>query len=62
MADIGSDTTSEFVPAHTNVVCPKELLDELACRQGAAFIREQAVDVIETEGPVEIAGLTRIVA
>ncbi len=61
-ADVGSDANTEFVPAHTNVVGSKDVLDALPDRTAAATVREQVVDVIEAEGPVETARLARIVA
>lgn len=53
---------AEFVPAHTDSVGSKDVLDALPDRKAAAMVREQVVDVIEAEGPVEVARLTRIVA
>ena len=58
----GAGLISEFVPAHTNVVGARALLDALPDRAAAATVREQLLDVIETEGPIELARLTRIVA
>jgi hypothetical protein len=55
-------TISYFVPAHTNVVGARVVLDALPDRAAAATVREQLLDVIETEGPIELARLTRIVA
>lgn len=51
-----------FVPAHANVVGSRDVLDELPRRSSAAAVREQILDVIDSEGPVELARLTRIVA
>ena len=56
------DPVTEFAPAHTNVVGTKDVLDALPDRTAAATVREQVLDVIETEGPVETARLARIVA
>ena len=53
---------SEFAPAHTNVVGTKDVLDGLPDRAAATTVREQVLDVIEAEGPVETARLARIVA
>ncbi|KAA1419202.1 DUF4011 domain-containing protein [Nocardioides humilatus] len=58
----GAGLVSEFAPAHTNVVGARALLDALPARAAAATVREQLLDVIETEGPIELARLTRIVA
>ncbi len=38
------------------------MLDALPDREAAATVREQVLDVIESEGPVELGRLTRIVA
>jgi hypothetical protein len=51
----------EFVPAHTSVVGSREILDRLHERTAAALVREQILDIIETEGPVEVGRLVRIV-
>lgn len=51
-----------FVPAHTNVVGSKDTLDELPQRRAAAIVSQQLIDVIEAEGPIEVARLTRVVA
>ncbi|WP_434810134.1 DUF4011 domain-containing protein [Microbacterium sp. bgisy189] len=51
-----------FVPAHANVVGSREVLDDLPRRSSAAAVRAQILDVIDSEGPVELARLTRIVA
>lgn len=51
-----------FVPAHANVVGSRDVLDDLPRRSSAAAVRAQILDVIDSEGPVELARLTRIVA
>ena len=61
-AESDADPVSEFVPSHANVVGPKGVLDALPDREAAATIREQVIDVIESEGPIESARLARIVA
>lgn len=53
---------TQFVPAHTNVVGSKDILDALPHRQAAATVREQVKDVIETEGPIEVGRLARVIA
>ncbi|WP_162259387.1 AAA domain-containing protein [Phycicoccus sp. Soil803] len=58
--DAGS--ISEFVAAHANVVGARLVLDALPDRAAAAIVGEQLLDVIEAEGPIELARLTRIVA
>ena len=60
-AAVAADTISEFVPAHARVVGSRDVLDELPARAAAAVVREQVLDVIEAEGPVEVGRLTRIV-
>ena len=52
---------TEFVPAHTNVVGGRNLLDALPDRDAAAIVRAQLLDVIEAEGPIELGRLVRIV-
>lgn len=61
-ASTEADPVTEFVPAHTSVVGSKDILDALPDRAAARTVREQILDVIETEGPVETARLARIVA
>jgi len=56
------DEITDFVPANTNVVGSKELLDQLPDKAAAAAVREQVLDVIETEGPIQLARLARTVA
>jgi hypothetical protein len=56
------DGRAEFVSAHTDLVGSKDVLDALPDRTAAASVREQVVAVIEAEGPIEVARLTRIVA
>lgn len=53
---------SVFVPAHTDIVGPRETLDHLSERRPAAAVRAQLVDIIEAEGPVEVARLIRMAA
>jgi len=65
--ELGPDSEVEgaedpFLAAHTNVVAPKEVLDALPDRWAKTAVREQLDDVIATEGPIELARLTRIVA
>jgi len=57
----GAGEASVFEPAHTNVVGDRAILDALPDRAASATVREQVLDVIETEGPVELARLARIV-
>jgi hypothetical protein len=61
-ASTDSDGVTEFMSAHTNVVGSKDVLDRLPDRGAAATVREQVLEVIETEGPIELARLARIVA
>lgn len=61
-AQTDTDAIAEFQPAHTSVVGSKETLDRLPDRTAAATVRDQVRDVIETEGPVELGRLARIVA
>ncbi|MEO6471862.1 MAG: DUF3320 domain-containing protein, partial [Aeromicrobium sp.] len=61
-ADSDTDAITEYVAAHTNVVGSKGVLDALPDRTAAATVREQVIDVIEAEGPIETARLARIVA
>jgi len=56
-----ADDTWEFVPAHSNVVGPRDTLDRLHERAAADLVRAQILDIIETEGPVEVGRLVRIV-
>jgi hypothetical protein len=56
-----ADAIAEFAPAHTNVVGAREVLDALPSRAAAATVREQLLDIIATEGPVELTRLVRIV-
>ncbi|MGE3326375.1 MAG: AAA domain-containing protein [Acidimicrobiia bacterium] len=56
------DAITPFAPAHTNVVGSKDVLDQLPERAAASVVREQVIDVIETEGPIEVTRLARIVA
>lgn len=58
----GASRGRVFVPAHANVVGSRDVLDDLPRRSSAAAVREQILDVIDSEGPVELARLTRIVA
>ncbi len=51
-----------FVPAHANVVGSRDVLDDLPRRSSAAAVRAEILDVIDAEGPIELARLTRIVA
>lgn len=61
-AESHADEITEFVPAHTNVVGSKDVLDALPDRKATATVREQVIDVIEAEGPIGSARLARIVA
>lgn len=58
--DVG--TITEFVPAHTNHVGSRDVLDSLPDKVAVAAVRQQLFDVIEAEGPVELGRLVRIVA
>lgn len=58
----GASRGGVFVPAHARVVGSRDVLDDLPRRSSAAAVREQILDVIDSEGPVELARLTRIVA
>jgi stress response protein SCP2 len=51
-----------FVPAHTNVVGAREVLDALPDRTAADAVRGQLLDIVDAEGPIELGRLTRIVA
>ncbi|GAA2535843.1 DUF3320 domain-containing protein [Microbacterium mitrae] len=57
-----TDVVRVFEPANTEVVGPREVLDSLSRRASVAKVREQIVDVIEFEGPIELGRLIRIVA
>lgn len=61
-APFETDEITDFVPAHTNVVGTKDVLDRLPDKAAAATVREQVLDVIEAEGPIELTRLARIVA
>ncbi|QIX27212.1 DUF4011 domain-containing protein [Nocardioides sp. JQ2195] len=61
-AQTDSGSITEFIPAHTTVIGSKEVLDRLPDRDAATIVREQVLDVIETEGPVELGRLARVVA
>lgn len=52
----------EFVPAHTEVLGDRSVLDTLSDRRSASLVKQQIRDVIEAEGPVELGRLIRIVA
>jgi len=54
-------SATAFTPASTNVVGPREMLDQLNDRSVAAVVREQILDVVSIEGPIEVGRLTRIV-
>lgn len=56
------DSVSVFRPAHSNVVGARTVLDALSDRAAAAIVREQLIDIVETEGPVELGRLARLVA
>ena len=61
-APTDADDITEFVPAHTNVIGARDTLDRLPDRKAAAAVRDQVLDVIEAEGPIELGRLARIVA
>lgn len=61
-AALDTKSITEFVPAHAHVVGSKAVLDALPDRTAAATVREQLLDVIEAEGPIEVGRLARIVA
>jgi len=61
-AALDTDSITEFAPAHAHVVGSKDVLDALPDRTAAANVREQLLDVIEAEGPIELGRLARIVA
>jgi hypothetical protein len=52
---------SVFVPAATAVVGDRDVLDALPERRAVAMVREQVLDVVSSEGPVELGRLVRIV-
>ncbi|UFU01870.1 AAA domain-containing protein [Ruania suaedae] len=56
-----SDGTS-FVPASTDAVGPREVLDRLSERRAVAQVRDEVVAVVESEGPIEVGRLARTVA
>jgi len=56
-----TDDVREFVPAHSRVVGSRETLERLHEKAAAALVREQLLDIIESEGPVELGRLVRIV-
>jgi hypothetical protein len=51
-----------FQPAHTRVVGSVDVLDALPDPAASAAVHEQVLDVIQSEGPVELTRLLRIVA
>jgi len=57
----GASAETTFVPAHTNAIGNKDVLDELDDRRQVSIVREQIIDVINTEGPVEVGRLVRII-
>lgn len=57
----GPERSLVFVPAHTNLVGSKEVLDALPGERAASTVREQILEVIGSEGPVEVARLVRII-
>lgn len=56
------DSISEFRPASVEVVGPRDVLDALPDPAASHAVRQQLLDIIETEGPVQAARLTRQVA
>ncbi|WP_100350241.1 AAA domain-containing protein [Luteimicrobium subarcticum] len=50
-----------FVPAASTVVGDLEVLDSLPQRRAVAAVREQILDIVQSEGPVELGRLVRIV-
>jgi len=60
--DRGEALITEFVPAEEAAVGPRSVLDALPGPGAAATVRAQVRDVIETEGPIEVARLARTVA
>lgn len=61
-APSNGDAIGTFVPAHTNVVGSKDILNQLPGGAAASEVREQVLDVIATEGPIELTRLARTVA
>jgi hypothetical protein len=57
-----SDGPSVFVAAPADLVGPRETLDHLSERRPASAVREQLVDIIDAEGPIEVGRLIRIAA
>lgn len=51
---------SDFVPAPIEVVAGVDVLDALPGKAAAARVREQIVEIIESEGPVELSRLLRL--
>lgn len=56
-----ASVATTFVPAHLDAIGSKDVLDELDNRRQASIVREQIIDVINTEGPVEVGRLVRII-
>lgn len=50
-----------FIPADASAIGSKDVLDELPNRRAAGLVRQQLVDVIACEGPIELGRLARIV-
>ncbi len=50
-----------FIPANASAIGSKDVLDELPNRRAAGLVRQQLVDVIACEGPIELGRLARIV-
>ncbi|MFW6773182.1 DUF4011 domain-containing protein [Nocardioides sp. CPCC 205120] len=55
-------TVSAFVAAHADTVAGRQVLDALPAGWAADLVRTEVLDVIATEGPVEVGRLTRTVA
>ncbi|MGO1287036.1 MAG: DUF4011 domain-containing protein [Cellulosimicrobium funkei] len=53
--------TGSFIPAHTDVVGSRDVLDALPDRAAAVVVRAQVMDVISVEGPVAVDRLVRVV-
>ncbi|WP_156518267.1 AAA domain-containing protein [Microbacterium aurantiacum] len=56
------DGVRVFVPAPSVSAGSRETLDHLSERRPAAAVREQLLDIIEAEGPIEVGRLIRLTA
>ena len=62
LVDDADDALDDFVPAHTDVVGDREVLDRLDDPGAREAVAAQLVEVIDIEAPVQLERLARIVA